>query len=250
MASSFYRPAPGGRGVSPWRRSGALALAIAAHILLIWLLLRLAPTPKPPPESPALSTFALDADKPAAPAAARATRAAVAKAAAASASARPVPPPLPVPSQTKTEWPEMMSESFDLAAVPKSGKAQGESARGDQGTRGDSVAVYGPGAGPGGERLYDADWMREPTSGEINGYLKSAPPPDAWALIACKTIPDNRVDNCRVLGESPIGSGLGSQMRQAAWQFRILPPRRGGTPIIGAWVSIRISWTRGTARAG
>jgi protein TonB len=144
----------------------------------------------------------------------------------------------------------MLSDSFDLAAVPKRGSEDGVTARGDEGKRGDSVAAYGPGAGPGGERLYNADWEREPTSGEINGYLHAAPPPDSWAVIACRTVPGNRVENCRVLGENPVGSGLGRSMREAAWQFRILPPRLGGKKMMGAWVSIRISWTRDGASAG
>ena len=133
----------------------------------------------------------------------------------------------------------MLSDSFDLAKVPKGSRA-GDEGRGDDDARGDSQTAYGPGAGPGGQRLYNADWQREPTDGEINGYIRTARPPGSWAIIACKTAPDNQVENCRTLGESPIGSGFGNMMRQAAWQFRILPPRIGGKKIIGAWVSICI----------
>lgn len=250
MASSSYRAAALRQQSSPARRAASFALAVAAHIVVILLLLRLAPRLDPPSEDPPLSTFSLDAERPAARAAPRSARRAQARAPAAGAAAPTRPPPLPVPQpEPSPEWPTMLSERFDLATLPRSGSARGEAARGDAGDRGDSSAVYGPGAGPGGERLYDADWQREPTSAELNGYLPRGAPPNSWALIACRTAPDFRVENCRVLGESPIGSGLGSAMRQAAWQFRILPPRRGNEKLIGAWVRIRISWTERGASA-
>jgi protein TonB len=86
--------------------------------------------------------------------------------------------------------------------------------------------------------LYAAEWAREPTDAEINGYWPHNV--SGWGLVACKTIPNDRVDDCVELDQSPRGSHLASAVRQAAWQFRVRPPRKGGRPLIGGWVRILI----------
>ena len=133
-------------------------------------------------------------------------------------------------------WIEMTKAEMaaaDISRFPKG--TQSASAAGGE----DSEEV---GRAPNGEVLYAADWARKPTSTELNGYL---PPnaPDGWGLIACRTVAGNRVEDCVELGQSPRGSRLASAVRQAAWQFRVLPPRRNGRPLIGSWVQIRIEYT-------
>jgi len=86
-----------------------------------------------------------------------------------------------------------------------------------------------------------AEWAREPTDAELGGYL---PPgaPEGSGLIACKTIPGNRVDDCVEIGNDPPGSHLARAVRLAAWQFHVRPPRKNGRPMIGEWVRIRIDY--------
>ena len=139
------------------------------------------------------------------------------------------PPPAPV---TKPKpWLEMSKEEMaasDISKMPAAGS----------GSAGDSEVV---GRGPNGEALYAAEWAREPTDAELAGYMpKNAP--EGYGLIACKTAPQNRVEDCIELEQQPAGSHLASAVRQAAWQFRVRPPRKGGHPLVGSWVRIRIDY--------
>jgi len=145
--------------------------------------------------------------------------------------------PRPVPPSKSTPWIELDKDEMaasDIGSLPK-GSSQ---------SAGDSEVV---GHGPHGEVLYAAEWARHPTDTELGGYLP-ANSTDGYGLIACKTIPGDRVEDCVELDQTP-GSHLASAVRQAAWQFRIRPPRRNGVLLIGSWVSIRIDYER-TVRSG
>jgi protein TonB len=97
------------------------------------------------------------------------------------------------------------------------------------------------GSGPNGEPLYAAAWYREPYDDELRGYLSTARGP-GWGLIACRTVPSYRVEDCVIVGESPRGSGIANAAQAAAWQFQVRPPRVGGRDRYGEWVRIRIDY--------
>ncbi len=140
-----------------------------------------------------------------------------------------VPPP--APPKKSTPWIEMSKSDMAAADISNLPKSTG-------GSSGDSEVA---GTGPHGETLYRAEWARHPTDAEVDGYLPSHSA-DGFGLIACKTIPGDRVEDCIELDQTP-GSHLASAVRQAAWQFRVRPPRKNGVPMIGAWVSIEIDYS-------
>ena len=133
--------------------------------------------------------------------------------------------------------------SADIGQLPKADASNGSAGQGD------SAAVAGPGEGPGGVQLFEAEWYRRPSYAELATYVPANAPPNGWGLVACKTIDHYHVENCQALGESPLGSGFGRAVREAAWQFLVLPPRVNGKVMVGSWVRIRIDYTRTVASA-
>jgi protein TonB len=223
------------------RRLSGFGLALAVNLALLLVLMGLGVVPVPEPKLPRglvvdLIPDSRDSAKPA-----EETHVQLEP----EARQRPVlkPPPIilpvkptiappPQPPKTAPPWVEMSKDemaSGDLAnASPSAGS----------GSSGDTEAV---GRGPNGETLYAAEWARRPTDAELSGYLPSTAP-DGFGLIACKTIPGDRVEDCIELDQEPHGSHLASAVRQAAWQFRVRPPRKNGRPMIGEWVEIRIDY--------
>lgn len=158
----------------------------------------------------------------------------------------PMPPvEKPVEKKPAFTFLKLSSQEFAAADIGKmkgQGLAQGAPAPGGSG------GTYGPGEGPGGATLYNADWFKRPTDAQLGGYLPEKRPNTGWGMIACQTMEHYKVDNCQILGESPRGSGFGRAVLNAAWQFEVLPPRIDGKPQLGVWVRIRIDYgTRGNS---
>ena len=225
------------------RRASGLALAVGVNLLLLLVLLGLGVRPQLSKKASSPITVHLLPES--APAARSTAQATVAQKTVPRlnkhAKAIPKPPRIVLPTKPTIE-PERPLEMIemskaelaaaDLRNLPRAGIGAGGA--------GDSEEV---GRGPRGEVLYAAEWARHPTDAELSGYLPRNAP-DGYGLIACRTAPKNRVEDCVELGQSPRGSHLASAVRQAAWQFRVRPPRKNGRPMIGEWVQIRIDYIR------
>jgi periplasmic protein TonB len=218
------------------RRAASFALALAINVGLLLLLIELGVVAVPQPRSRTLSVDLMPESR---SASAEETKNAVKPHVRATAPV-PKPPPIVIPSKptiaqpprnATKPWIEMSSDELaaaDISKLPTVGA----------GGAGDSEVI---GHGPHGEVLYRAEWARRPTDAELGGYLpKDAR--DGAGVIACKTIPDDRVDDCIEIENDPPGSHLASAVRQAAWQFHVRPPRKNGVPMIGQWVLIEIDY--------
>lgn len=243
------------------RRAISLGLTIAAHLLIVWLLLHLAPvfdTMKEPGRSLTVNMLPVGDNN------ATATKSAKAPARAARASRRTAPDPpaapkppaedTPVPPPVETPFPGYLVLTRNDFAASDVGKMPSRNSGGSAGKQlaaadgqgdgdaGDSSAAAG--IGPGGQRLYAAEWYVEPAQSQLSPYLPKEVPLGAWAEIACRTAANYRVEDCVQLGDSRAGSGLARSIREAAWQFKVRPPRINGKAQIGAWVRIRIDFTK------
>jgi len=243
MTASVYRGSEQERG---WRRSALMALVIAFHAIIILLLLIHKDIIPAPQIQSSLNTFFVPGRKEQAEHGDRSNRPHETKAGEKVAAAKPVPkiqPPVVQPPKRAPEAPVVPSllsmSSADYAATDI-GRMQSQRQTG--GDQGNAAATYGPGEGPGGVQLFNADWYREPTDAELSFYLPPNRPSEGWGLVACRTIEHFHVDDCQTIGEYPLGSGFGRAVREAAWQFLVRPPRINGKPQIGAWVRIRITY--------
>ena len=243
----------------PWakvrQRAGGMAFALVLNLLLLLALFTLSPRMEPPKQDDRLPvTFDVETGRKTEQAQAKSEKAEKREQnnAAPQKQADPVVRP-PVPVEKPAEQPpspfpfltlnrEQMA-SADIGNMPKGAQGAGSG-------QGDSAAVAGPGEGPGGVQLFEAEWYRRPTHAELSTYLPNNAPPRGYGLVACKTIDHYHVENCQILGESPMGSGFAKAVRLAAWQFLVRPPRVNGKPMVGSWVRIRIDYTRTMAPGG
>lgn len=230
------------------RRAISLLVTVAIHLLLLLLLLRLAPpfakmsssgggrliTVSVAPEAQEQSTRTRSATK-------------ARQVASTTAPTRTIPPPrikLPPVAAPWVLTPGL--EQFDVRHVPPSpsprSQQQSSDASATDDANGASNSDRPVAYGPAGQPLYDAQWYREPTDAELGYYLKYARPGPGFGEVACQTVARFHVDNCVEIGETP-GSGYARAVREAAWQFLVLPPRVGGKMMVGTWVRIHISYS-------
>jgi protein TonB len=246
MRPAFSFLSPGRPPLQLRRRTLVLLLVIVAHLLLMLLLLRMTPTPGMPDFAgraiellPDLSDDREEEEED------PQDEAEIEPEVAEPVVVDETPPPPVVEQPYDLSIIRLTREEFaaaDIARLPPPERPADGAAQ-----PGDSVPV---GRNANGEPIYNAEWQREPTSAELAYYLPASVPRPGWALIACQTAPRFRVENCQELGQSPAWGRLASGVREAAWQFRVRPPRKGGKPILGAWVQIRIDFLEAKADEG
>lgn len=157
-----------------------------------------------------------------------------------------LPPRVVIPSKNQVEWPpgfiHMSKADLAKADISQIKPAGGGGSAGA--SNGGAGNAEGNGSGPGGARVYNAEWYREPYDSELSPYMGATRGggPGDWAVIMCHTVERYHVEDCREVDESPRGSGLARALRRAAWQFLVRPPRVDGKVMVGAWVSIRFTW--------
>ena len=149
-------------------------------------------------------------------------------------SAAPEPAPAPLPPAAVIPRPAPAAPARD-SAPPANARVYGPPAPANRPR--DSARV---GTAPGGQPLYAAAWYRPPRDDEMRGYLSTADP--GYAQIACRTVPDFRVEDCVLEAEYPPGSQMGRAVLGMAWQVRVRPPMLGGRYQVGEWVRIRITY--------
>jgi len=238
------------------RRGTGLVLALVFEALILLMLLTFTPKLPGKRDQGSLLTFGIEADKTAEKAEKQKQQKRETKTEK-RAEQKPQPPqPTPTP-QPPIELPpniiKMTRQEFASADVTRFAKAPSATAttqgQGDDQGEPDSAVV---GKGPHGEPMYAAEWYRRPTDAELSTYItdrvrKRMP---GAGLIRCRTVENYRVDDCNSVAENPVGSGLAEAVRQAAWQFRVRPPRVGGKPLTGTWVLIEIDYTITRAEVG
>lgn len=234
------------------RRGAALALALFIELLLLSLLLYFVPPLPGRKQSTRTNVFGIEASKgeespDRKPAEKRQKKAARAQTVRSQPETRP-PPPVPQPIETPVPAgpPTFLKlsrndyQQGDIAKVrsraPSTETADAADAGGGGGSRPDDSEVVGK--APNGEALYAANWYRKPTHAELDPYWPRGRAKSGIGRIMCRTAPRYRLVDCRIIGESPAGSGFGYAALQASWQFLMRPPRKGGKDLIGAWVIV------------
>jgi protein TonB len=238
MVSVLDRLLPGRQRERISGRALAFTIVVLIHMLLAGVLLIITP-PKPKPKNDNTpNVFLLLPDptpqrerKPAPKAQPPASKALT---------TTPVPPPQkPQPPAKPVVFGDLAYSAFDIAKMTSAAPASTT----DAGVGASSDSAAGVGTGPGGVTLYKAEWVREPTQAELSFYMPKGMPDNSWGMIACRTAARFLVEDCVALEDSPRGSGISRALTNAAWQFKVRPPRIDGKAEVGAWVRIRIDFS-------
>lgn len=133
-----------------------------------------------------------------------------------------VAPPTPAPEP-----------ALVVGAAPVAGPTPGMG-QGGEGTGSGTGRGSGSGPGSGGSR-----WRL--VAGASSAEIQRVYPPAARrarisgnVLLSCRIRLDTRLENCRVVRETPAGQGFGQAALATVGYFRAAPPTEGGRPVADA----------------
>lgn len=181
------------------------------------------PRPDPPPEEPAET---LGGGAPAAPSRNHAPP-----------DPPPTPPEVAAPPEPAPEQPPLV-----VGASPNTGPTPGQGQGGEgTGSGGGSGSGTGPGSGTVRFRMISA-----PTGAQIARLhpTRSGRRDRGEARVACRIRLDTRLDQCRIVSETPPGRGFGPAAISAAALYRFQPPSRDGRPYEGETILV-VTWPEG-----
>ena len=182
------------------------------------------PTPPPPPPPPPLKpTPDPGGGKPAAP------------------SRIHTPPPLKQPRPVELPAPPKQApEPAPVVGVAPAASPAAGFGQGGQGSGSGSGVGSGSGPGAGSTR---ARVLRSPPVSEIRAnHPRAARSRYGNAALSCVVRLDQRLEDCRVISETPAGLGFGEAALRLVDQFRVLPPTEGGRPVEGQRLVVGIDF--------
>ncbi len=147
-----------------------------------------------------------------------------------------VAPPVPAPEP-----------ALVVGAAPDAGPTPGMG-QGGEGTGSGTGRGAGSGPGDGGTR---ARLVRGPGNDQIaRVYPRAAlsARQGGRGVITCVVRLDTRLDNCRLVSETPPGQGFGQAALAAADEFRFQPPTRDGRPVSGQEITVGVDFDPGRVR--
>lgn len=141
-----------------------------------------------------------------------------------------VAPPVPAPEP-----------ALVVGAAPVAGPTPGMG-QGGEGTGSGTGRGSGSGPGSGGTR-----WRL--VAGAASADIQRVYPPAARrarisgnVLLSCRIRLDTRLENCRVVRETPVGQGFGEAALSLVVRFRAAPPTEAGRPVENAEATFGIQF--------
>lgn len=162
----------------------------------------------------------------------------------------PEPPPRPVERELPAPVAQAPEPALTVGIAPTADPEPGFGQGGEGAGRGSGV---GAGDGPGAGVRTPPRNLRQPAMIELRRYH----PPDALrrnvsglAVVSCRIRVDTRLEDCRVLEESPAGEGFGAAgVRAAQDLYRFRPAMIDGRPDDELRAVIELAFGRGAPRS-